>query len=184
MVGVEPRRRIAQLPEALDCVDSSAQVADVNRFLTLLLRDTLPKLPDLEDTIHVDAVIAAVNRIGGVRCLRRYTPKGLAIKLLACFAVADFERAGRGPAVGEEAVDGVALVNLTVDGRHLLGKVGAEHAGPIEPRTFILPSRRAVALTLEPFRMRVERFLVGKVTVHPRHDSEAALLGRRHHVAQ
>ena len=42
----------------------------------------------------------------------------------------------------------------------------------------------AVAVALEPFRVRLQRLLVSEVGIHARDHPKAALLGRRHHFAQ
>src|SRR5262249_57442612 len=100
--------------------------------------------------------VLAVERAGGVGLRGRHAPPLVPVDLLAAGAVADPERAGGRPAVGEEAVDRVVPVDLAVDGRHLLGEVGAELAHLEEPGAFGVLARRAVAVALEPLPVALE----------------------------
>ena len=78
-------------------------------------------------------VILAVERIGGVRFGRRLASE-LLVQMATIFAVAD-TRCSRGrPAICEESVNWIPLIDLAIDCWHLSGKVSAEHAGSKQPR--------------------------------------------------
>jgi len=115
---------------------------------------------------------------------RRHAADLVVVNLLTVLARADFERARARPAVGEKTVHRIQRIDLAVDGGHLLGEVGAEHAGLVEPGALVVGARRAVRVVLEPFRVGTQRFGVSEVAVHARHDAQAAPFGRRHHLPE
>src|SRR5207253_1593152 len=96
-----------------------------------------------------------------------------AIHLLAALAIAHAQGARAGPAVGEERVHGIALPDLPVDGRHLLGEIRREHAGLEEPGGFGVAAGLAVAVALEPSPVRPQRLPPGVVAVHARYHPDA-----------
>ena len=103
---------------------------------------------------------------------------------LAVLAGAHLRRARARPAVGEESVHGIERSDLAIDGGHLLGEIGAEHAGLVEPGAFLVGARGAVRVALEPFRVRAQGLGIRKVAVHARDHAQAALLCRRDHLAE
>src|SRR5439155_1046191 len=127
---------------------------------------------------------ATVQRARGVGPLGRHAAHLFAIHLLTALAVAHAQRARAGPAVGEERVDGVTPGDLAVDGGHLVGEIGREHAGLEEPGGFAVAARLAVAVALEPLGMRPQRFFPGVVAIHARHHADAMSAGRGRHLAE
>src|SRR5262249_6358 len=112
VVGVEPAGHLAHPLEVLDRPDAAPQVAAVDRIGLLLPCDGVPLPPDLQHPVHGDVVVPAVQFVSGVGLPGRYAAHLVPVDLLAALAVADAERAGAGPAVREEAVHRVALVDL------------------------------------------------------------------------
>ena len=184
MVGVEPAGHLADAGEVFDHADAAAQVAHVDRVGTALPRHRVPQAPHLEQAVHEHRVVATVQRARGVGPLGRHAAHSFAIHLLAALAVAHAQRARAGPAVGEERVDRVTPGDLAVDGRHLVGEIGREHAGLEQPGGFAVAARLAVAVALEPLGMRPQRFFPGVVAVHARHHADAAGAGRGRHLAE
>ena len=184
VVGVEPARHLAQPLHVFDGPDAAAQVPDVDRIGHLLLGDLIPQPPDLQHPVHGGVVVLPVERARRISLLRRHPADLFPIKLLAVLAVADGERPGARPAVGEEAVHRVTPVDLAVDGRHLLGEIRAEHAGLVEPGGLVVPARAAVAVPFKPLRARLERFFIRVIAVHPRHHAQAALPRCRDHLTE
>ena len=184
VVGVEPAGDVTDAREVFDHADAAAQVAHVDRVGTALPRHRVPQAPHLEQAVHEHLVIATVQRARGVGPLGRHAAHSFAIHLLAALAVAHAERARAGPAVGEERVDRVTPGDLAVDGRHLVGEIGREHAGLEQPGGFAVAARLAVAVALEPLGMRPQRFFPGVVAVHARHHADAAGAGRGRHLAE
>src|SRR5213078_2638516 len=184
VVGVEPPGHLANAGEIFHHADAAAQVPDVHRVGTALARHRVPRTPHLQQAVHERRVVAAVQRAGGVGLLGRHAAHLLAVDLLAALAIAHAERARAGPAVREERVDRIALADLAVDGRHLLGEIRREHAGLEEPGGFVVPAWLAVAVALEPLRVRPQRLLPGVVAVHARHHPDAPRAGRGGHLAE
>src|SRR6266480_2263296 len=149
-----------------------------------LARHRVPRTPHIQQAVHERRVVAAVQRAGGVGLLGGHPAYLVAIDLLAALAIAHAQRAGAGPAVGEEGVDRIALGDLAVDGRHLLGEIRREHAGLEEPGGFVVAAGLAVAVALEPLGVRPQRLLPGVVAVHACHDPDAARAGRGGHLAE
>src|SRR2546430_12294712 len=169
VVGVEPAGHLPDAGEVFDHADAAAQVAHVDRVGTALPRHRVPQAPHLQQAVHEHRVVATVQRARGVGPLWRHAAHLFAIHLLTALAVAHAQRARAGPAVGEERVDGVTPGDLAVDGGHLVGEIGREHAGLEEPGGFAVAARLAVAVALEPLGLRPQRVRPGVVAIHARH---------------
>src|SRR5579862_6435650 len=184
MVGIKPSRNLAEFLEILYSAYASSQVSDVDRIGRLLFCHGVPLPPDFHHAVHIHVVVFSVKRAGGVGLLRGNAADLFTIDLPAALAIANVERTRAGPAVGEESVHGIAPVNLTINGGHLLGEIGAEHAGVKKPWRFIVLAWRAIPVSLEPFRVGSERFLISQVAVHARHHAETAFFRRRDHLSK
>src|SRR6266480_1073024 len=99
-------------------------------------------------------------------------------------AVAHPQCSCRRPAIGEESVYRVTLIDLAVDGWHLLGKVTAEHAGREQPRRLQVGSRRSIGVALEPLGVRFQGVLVGEIAIHASDSANTALLHGGNHLAE
>ena len=119
-----------------------------------------------------------------VSLFRRLSPQLFAKNRSADFAVADAKRTGRGPAVREKPRNRIPVIDFAKNGRHLLGEIRAEHARRVKPRGLRVLARRAIAIALKPFRMRLESFFVGEIAIHPRDDADAAFDGRSNRLSK
>src|SRR5204862_7283678 len=63
----------------------------------------------------------------------------------------------RRPAIGEEAVDGIMLIDFAIDGRHLLGEIRAKHAGRKQPGALAVRHGRPILVPFEPLWMGFQR---------------------------
>ena len=114
VVAVVPLGHFAHFEGVGPAFDASAHVAEEQLLGTFLFGDGVPHLPEKDDAIGVGIPVS-----DGVE----------GRKLLARRAVAGRQFADIGPRVGEEAIDGVAQVDLVEDRRHVLRHVGGEDAG-------------------------------------------------------
>src|SRR3974377_179208 len=160
VIRVKPGRDFGQLLQTLDRTDSASEVADVNGVGFAFCGDRAPKLPNLLHPVHIHVVIFAIKETGRVGFCGGHTAKLLSVDELTAVTMAKSERSGGRPTVGKKTVDRIKPVNLTVDSRHLLGEIGAEHTGPEQPWRLVVRAGRTVWIALEPLWVRFQSFSV------------------------
>ena len=165
VIGIEPCRDITKPLHVLYRFDA-AQIARIYRVRRLFLGDPIPKLPYVGHAVHIDLVVLAVNRAANIRRLRR-CPSGLfLVDFLAIRAMADFESVRARPSICVKALGCVALIQLPINSRHLLGKISAKQTGLIKPWALGMPPWRSISIQLKPLRMGIECFFIGIIAIH------------------
>src|ERR1035437_61643 len=184
VVGIEPCGNFAQPLHVLHSPDAAAQVANINGVGRFLLCSVMPKLPDLRYAIHINVAVLSVNSTADIRRFRRCAPSLLAIDLLAVCAVAHVETFGARPAIRIKSIRSIELVDFAIDCRHLLGKVGAEHAGLIKPGTLAMTPRGTVRIECKPFRVSIECFFIRIIAIHSRDYAKIPLARGSYHFSK
>ena len=63
VIGIEPRRHLANLLQILYGIEPAAKIAHVHGLRVPFVCNVVPKVPDLLHAVHISLVVLAIKRI-------------------------------------------------------------------------------------------------------------------------